>query len=339
MISFIEILLIAGLSVLVALYMSAPVGITFLLIIVAGVLFSLFVTLAIKGFRAVTVKAETNSPALYKGETAALSITVTNKTIIPVPDVKVMLLSGGLMPDEVNTVRFSIGGRRSHTYEMPFTAKRWGIHKIGIERYYIGDFLGIFSFPENFEKFFHINVFPNIPEIPADDPVFLRAIYSTDNDNETEAEEEKTDFYGGFPGYNHREYVPGDPIRRINYKLSAKKGTLLIRLDDQTETLHQPIILEHFRGNASPDMEEEAVETVLGYAKAFTDFGLAADVYIFDEGGYKKHECNEFADIKALQSELVSYAFSDEESPLPIISSRNALVISPYKPTEIYEIF
>ena len=34
------------------------------------------------------------------------------------------------------------------------------------------------------------------------------------------------------PGYEHREYVAGDSPRRVNYKLSAKKQKLMVRLDE-----------------------------------------------------------------------------------------------------------
>ena len=49
---------------------------------------------------------------------------------------------------------------------------------------------------------------------------------------EEEVEEGITVMNGGMPGYEHREYVPGDSPRRVNYKLSAKKNRLMVRLDE-----------------------------------------------------------------------------------------------------------
>lgn len=49
---------------------------------------------------------------------------------------------------------------------------------------------------------------------------------------EEEIEEGVTAQNGGMPGYEHREYVPGDSPRRVNYKLSAKRNQLMVRLDE-----------------------------------------------------------------------------------------------------------
>lgn len=49
---------------------------------------------------------------------------------------------------------------------------------------------------------------------------------------EEEMEEGAAVQKGGMPGYEHREYVPGDSPRRVNYKLSAKKNKLMVRLDE-----------------------------------------------------------------------------------------------------------
>lgn len=49
---------------------------------------------------------------------------------------------------------------------------------------------------------------------------------------EEEIEEGASVQKGGMPGYEHREYVPGDSPRRVNYKLSAKKNKLMVRLDE-----------------------------------------------------------------------------------------------------------
>lgn len=49
---------------------------------------------------------------------------------------------------------------------------------------------------------------------------------------EEDIEEGMTILNGGMPGYEHREYVPGDSPRRVNYKLSAKRNRLMVRLDE-----------------------------------------------------------------------------------------------------------
>lgn len=50
--------------------------------------------------------------------------------------------------------------------------------------------------------------------------------------DEEEMEEGAAVQKGGMPGYEHREYIPGDSPRRVNYKLSSKKNKLMVRLDE-----------------------------------------------------------------------------------------------------------
>ena len=49
------------------------------------------------------------------------------------------------------------------------------------------------------------------------------------NENE-EVEDGVMSLTNGLPGCEHRPYTAGDPLRSINYKLSAKRGELMVRL-------------------------------------------------------------------------------------------------------------
>jgi uncharacterized protein (DUF58 family) len=300
----------AAVSVLVALYMSAPVGLTFLLIIVLGFALSFAATLAAKLTRAVTITAVSNTPALYKGESAKFTVTVFNRTILPVPDLQVKLFT----PDGGELLRFSVAGKREHSFTVEFTAEHWGQYKLGIESVKMGDFLGIFSLNYPVELTPEIiAVFPNIAEIPADDEVFGGAVGAMWDNPEEETTAQNSLTFSGFPGYNHREYVPGDPVKRINRKLSAKRGVLMLRLDDENEIRSAKIVLSPLSEDDNLVREEAALEAVLGYAKAFVSLDMTADVYIFDEI-FTKHECKDEAAVKELQTYFAGYKFSREEA-------------------------
>lgn len=57
----------------------------------------------------------------------------------------------------------------------------------------------------------------------------------------------------GMEFYGMREYVPGDDIRRIVWRASARTGTLMIRESEQGITDHVTIILDTDRGSHSKD--------------------------------------------------------------------------------------
>jgi hypothetical protein len=160
-----------------------------------------------------------------------------------------------------------------------------------------------------------IRVFPNIPDIPSDNPLIKSATAALRYDSETEeTKESSTPFIqSGFPGYTHRDYEPGDPLKRINWKLSAKRGSYLIRLDDETESFRQIIVLDSLGGGGLSGMER-AVETVLAVAFAMVRQGLKAGVWYGtqDENGevhYSSFECADPGDVKELQTIFAMYDF------------------------------
>jgi hypothetical protein len=160
-----------------------------------------------------------------------------------------------------------------------------------------------------------VRVFPNIPDIPSDNPLIKSAVASLRFDSETEETiETKTPFIqSGFPGYTHRDYEPGDPLKRINWKLSAKRGSYLIRLDDETESFRQIIVLDSL-GGAGLSAMERAVETVLAIAFAMVRLGLRAGVWYGEQSDGEVHyscfECSEQGDVKELQTLFGMYEFA-----------------------------
>jgi uncharacterized protein (DUF58 family) len=330
----VELFLMAGIAVLVALYVSAPVGWTFILLLGIGFLFSLLVTGAIALFSAAVVDCDTDATMLYKGETLSLNVTVRNSTLVPVPDVIIDTAETPVLKSDLsavdengeiakNQIRFAVAARRTDTCTITYKAIHWGGGNVGIASVRLGDFTGLFSFPWHLGDKFNkvksktvpIRVFPNIPDIPSDNPLIKSATAALRYDSETEeTKESSTPFIqSGFPGYTHRDYEPGDPLKRINWKLSAKRGSYLIRLDDETESFRQIIVLDSLGGGGLSAMER-AVETVLAVAFAMVRQGLKAGVWYGtqSESGevhYSCFECADPGDVKELQTIFAMYDF------------------------------
>src|SRR4051812_7254258 len=59
----------------------------------------------------------------------------------------------------------------------------------------------------------------------------------------------------GLEFYGMREYVPGDDLRRIVWRASARTGEIMVRVAEQGITDKITIILDTHRGSPSPDGE------------------------------------------------------------------------------------
>lgn len=85
----------------------------------------------------------------------------------------------------------------------------------------------------------------NIPVLPAFVPyegeeIIPKALPSEDED----AEESVVTQTNGLLGCEHRPYISGDPLRNINYKLSAKRGELMVRLCESSGTAPTVVRIE-----------------------------------------------------------------------------------------------
>ena len=71
-----------------------------------------------------------------------------------------------------------------------------------------------------------------------------------------------------------REYVPGDPVRMIHWKLSAKTDRLLLREADQGPEGSLLLYLETTRRQADPDAMNDAVEAALSLSGYLAGEGI-----------------------------------------------------------------
>ncbi len=163
------------------------------------------------------------------------------------------------------TARCSVIGR-SGTVRITLKALECGLNKLYIDEIILRDFLGLinYSSPERPEQC-AAAVLPRIadytgPEVP-------HSLFPSDDDEEVE----QSLLSGGMPGYEHRDYVPGDSPHRINYKLSTKKHSLLVRKDESTAAESTDIILE-------PGADGSCAEQALALAKQIIANGGSARV-------------------------------------------------------------
>ncbi len=307
-------LLAVAMGVLFALFLSAEVGWTFVYVLVCAPIFSFFVTLFLHKRKSVSLTADVNRTMLYKRETVTLKITAKNRSIFPVPAVKIRLSVPDNLVPEKNTSGYviSIPPRSETVVEINFTAKVWGACYIGAESAALYDFLGVFRFNmSSAELLREVKIFPDIPEMPGDAPLLRAAAENArfaDDSEETKETDGMTRF-AGMPGYTHREYTEGDPVRRINWKLSSKRDKYMVRLDDEIESIQQNMVLDCV-GSDNVYRNERAVEGLLAAALGLLKCGFESTARCRFEGAYEAFEISEPADVSALQTRLADYRFT-----------------------------
>lgn len=315
-----------GFGLFFALYMSAEVGWTFVYVLVCAPIFSFIVTLAIHKLKCVTIRADVSRSMLYKREKAVLKIYLKNKSLLPVPSVRIRL-SGAKNLSTEDSLEYivSIPPRTERVVEVDYTAKVWGVCSIGAEKAVLNDFMGFFQFAMPCaEASCEIRVFPDVPEIPGDAPLLRSAAEAAKfaDDNEETKESDGIVRFGGMPGYTHKEYEDGDPVRRINWKLSSKRDKYMVRLDDEVESIQQTIVLDACGGEDALQ-NERAVEGMLAAALGLVKCGFETTVYCRFDGVFTNFEITDPADVSVLQTKMAEYRFAEQKykgERLPIAS-------------------
>ncbi len=331
-------LLSIGLCTVFALYCSGRVGWFLVLTFVCAPILSLLFTLLFR--KQITAACTLETPLAAKGEHGILTVRLHNKGFLPSPFVTMTFTDSPYLTCGKPLLTLSLLPRSAETVSYTFTASVCGASFVGIKEIRIWDYLGLFSFTAPIPCAQEIHIVPGIAEVSSDEDYILE-IYrqSAETGDSEETIDAGSTLFGGFPGFEHREYVPGDPLKRINWKLSAKRDKFYVRLDEETASSRVCILLdtllqagEDDLQNLPPDLyaitkadmvlpllAQNAMETSLGIARTLLHNNLTVS-YLYlspDTGDFREMVLRKEEDIPDLAKELAAYSFSAETRVLP----------------------
>lgn len=209
-------------SAVFMLFINGEIGSTMLYVIIGANFISIALILLSK--KHFTATLHSLSGVVECGRSVEFTVTLKKNGFCFIPFVDICLNSGNPIH-----LRTALLFRKEIEVSGSFIAQHSGLNNLVMEKVIVGDFLGNFRFNIKNEQKTQMAVLPKIvvydgPDVP---PNMLPS-------EAEESEEGMTTVRGGMPGYEHREYVPGDSPRRVNYKLSAKKGHLMVRLEESS---------------------------------------------------------------------------------------------------------
>ena len=196
-----------------------------------------------------------------------------------------------------------------------------------VDKVYVCGFLGILKMPvkscDNIEKL-NISVYPNIPEVPIQTDFIKRTVLSKQDDDDDDEELSVTSMVQtGIPGYDHREYVPGDPIKRINWKLSSKRDVYLLRLDELTASSGNIFFLDCPKTEDSIDSAEIykirdcVIEGILAVFSMIIREGREVIFFYPLKGKWERADIYTAADISLVQEKFAEFEPCELNSYIP----------------------
>ncbi len=276
--------------------------------LIAAILISFLLWLfSRKKFR---VEMEDFSGVVQVGEecTALLRLSKTGFCFLP------LILVEGEAAGERFEARASLLFGSDSTVKVRFRPRHCGLNKVTVSRVVAEDFFGLFRGKSKSDRESAIAVLPRRVEYigPEVQPSLLPA-------ESEEIEDGIAVSFGGTAGYEHRDYAAGDSPRRINYKLSAKKRKLLVRMDESSGTESTNIIL-------TADADSTCAEQALALADKLVLGGSPVTVYHHGES----FKAALPASLDKLREWLAFRDFTEEYSGVDASPSGNiSVIISP----------
>ncbi len=188
-----------------------------------------------------------------------------------------------LLPDTL-PLCLSMGTERSAAYRIRLNPRFCGNGTLSLTDIRLSDYFAMFRWKLPMEQQAQLLITPEIPEMKANSVMF-RSVSSAVAAADEESEATPMHSASAMPGYEHREYIPGDSLKRINWKLSSKRRHLMVRQDEPIALARLSVVLD-FRRDAREiplenrlAAEEQLIETALGFLMLCARYGYPCSLY------------------------------------------------------------
>ncbi len=316
----------AALAYVFTFYLDSDIGVVVWAFLLLAPLISALLAWAASRRVHVTMTA---SDTLQKGRHFAVHVTVRAEGRLPIPFVRFRLCSEATASaDDPRAVQSAMTAAEPLEIPMGYQAAYAGSGSIWLEELVISDYLGLFRFgikdkPETLK----IGVIPEIPSITGAS-LMLRAVSDAVLTMDEEEEESSASFTSqSMPGYIHRDYVPGDNLRRINWKLSAKRNKLMVRMDEAASAVRPTVVLD-LQHESEPDAlkrREIMLEGALGFLMLLVRQGVPCSLRFAADGVWHVLELDSEDAVRLAAVELASADFMNNGSRMdPAVLSEKA---------------
>ena len=279
---------------------------------------------------------------LQKGRHFTVKVQLEAEGRLPVPFLRVQLAQdANFARDDARLIQSAM--IPAEALEIPYgmTALYAGSGLISCGQLVVSDYLGLFSFPvRDVPAPVQIGVIPSIPSLTGA-AMMLRAVSDVVMTMDEDEEETSASFTSqSTPGYIHREYIPGDNLRRINWKLSAKRSKLMVRMDEAANSVRPTVILDlqHEIDEPSLKRREIILEGSLGFLMLLVRQGVPCSLRFAAAGAWNCIELDSEDAVRLAAVELATADFVNNGSridPAALTEKAGAYMVYTTRPDNL----
>lgn len=260
------------LSILYMYYLDEESGLIITAMLLAAPLISL--TLTLINAKTTRIYHRVSSEIISSGEYIDFEVIAKRSIPLPAPMLNIEIKVPMNFTSLSDKIEYSPEFSKKSIRKIRFYSRFATCGDFYIKSAYFYDFLGIFRYKTEFEKEkISVAVIPKITLLNHDNAIFTSFSENISYDDEIDTNNDVMSV-NTTPGYEHREYIPSDPIKRINWKLSSKLNKLMVRLDEYISA-SKPIFVIDLNANDDierinniDDKDEQALLLEAVYSKA-----------------------------------------------------------------------
>lgn len=239
-----------------------------------------------------------------KNDGIEVKILIKNKSIFPAVNGELKLcyynkFSGN---KEIEYINFPINSKETESIDFKIKSKYCGKLIIEIQSLKIYDYLTFSSVKKKLKKFKEVIVLPQIYDINFSG--------NSININSLDGEIFSKDKAGDDPSevFNVREYIEGDKIQRIHWKLSSKVDNVMIKEYSQPIVYDSIIIVEFYESKNNIDTIQGVIETAISLSHMLLSYNYIHYICWYDKSKdfFNKIIINSEEDMLGVACELLS---------------------------------
>jgi|LSQX01.2.fsa_nt_gb uncharacterized protein (DUF58 family) len=293
-------ILILACAALPAVYMSNIYGYLPVLLVLSAVVVSFAYGLLLQ--RCISYMEMCNLEICERGTAVKFTVKVKNRSILVFPKLEVLLYVSDLFgnDDAVRTTSLTLGSYEQRQLNFTVRFDHIGTYSGGLQQIKVYDILGIFTFVIENDKRYKVQVAPKIYDLSGlklSENALLESQYSL-----VPSTIDGMDYCGV------REYVLGDPIKIIHWKLSAHSGTYMTKQMESYGTSGISVVLNFISPAYSPEtlmsIFDCLVETGLSVCSYAKKNGMDYEILYYDRNEQKRRynpaDLHDYRELMAL---------------------------------------
>ncbi len=303
---------------------SIEYGITMLQVFVFGAIFSFVWKYFTKN--SIVVAVSFSHAEIDKGGKITSKIKIANQSFLPTSFVDIHWICPPQCEIEGSPViRVTLAAKQTQEISFEYLAKIRGVAQIGVQKVILKSYFGwsntlVVGEEEAKKLQTEVVVMPKIFHVDLSNELFMTQVSSEGEGQDDE--NSKASFFGGQPGYDFRDYRPGDALSKVNWKLSAKKDSLMVRENVDYFSNNKLLCLSPY-AKESLFIQERLLESILSIVHALISNDIPVQIVYYEKGEWLLHKIENMTEFDALKVRLAQYEFRVSNQDSPTIKSIN----------------